>query len=359
MAQGNSDVVRTGMRPRIGQETMSLPVTFDYHGGRKDKQKTAKMWAIMLSVLEVIIFFGLMFHKGSNFFINIFMSLASLLIVSSIIRFPILKEGKLRQEKIRLHDSDGVIDLQKLWGIYDIGDIFPYICRFRSGRSGVFILLNKDVILGKYSEAEFEHYEAIGDSYNIGGSSNIQICHLDYMDIVGSDERLDQSFISLQRVSNPDLKDLLTDIYTYQQEQMSRQVTTFDVYLFSWSGSDDSAWNTIQRMLSCFMDANYRSYHVLNKTDLRELVKTLHMLEDFSVEGAMLKTFSSNSVSSFVPIRIKHSDGTIEELNKTREERKEEAELAQKKEELRKEEQKKRKKSKGAKLNEDEEIDLF
>ncbi len=347
---------RTGMRPRIGQDTITLPITFDYQGGRREKEKTAKVWAVVLGVLEVIFFIGFLFRRDSNLLVNLLMSFASLLLMSSIIRFLLLKEGRRRIEKIQIMDTDGVIDVQKLWGIYDIGEVFPYVCRFRSGKSGVFVQLNKDVILGKYTEAEFGHYEAIGDAYNIAASSNTQICHIDYMDVVGSDERLDSSFSSLDKVSNPDLKDLLTDIYTYQQEQMSHQIVSFDTYLFLWSGSDESAWLTIQRILSCFMDANYRSYHVLDRTDLRELAKNIYLFEEFSVEDAMLRSFAVGNSTGIIPIQVEHSDGTLEKLNKTSEEKAYEAELAAKREQVKKE-MKQQKKKKGSK-NEDS-IDLF
>ena len=206
------EVDSTGMRPKLGQETITLPITFDYQGGRREKSKTSRNIAIVLGIVGIIVAIVLLFNKNGNIFTNLLMSAVVVLVVSFIIRFPLLKEGTLREERIHLEDTDGFLPITSFWGIYDISDVYPYICRFRNGKSGVFILLNRDVILGKYSEAEFDHYEAIGDAYNISGSSNIQMCHLDYMDVVGSDERLDESFRSLLRVSNPDLKDLLIDI---------------------------------------------------------------------------------------------------------------------------------------------------
>lgn len=357
------EVDNTGMRPRVGMTTMTLPITFDYQGGRKDKDKTLKVWAIILGVLGIIISFGLLFHKGTNLIINILLFAGSIFIFSFIIRFFLLKEADYRSEKITLIDCDNQLDITNVWGIYDISEIYPYICRFRNGKSGMFIGLQKDVILGKYADAVYEHYEAIGDAYNIAGSSNIQMCHIDLMDIVGSDERLDGSFESLSRVSNPDLKDLLTDIYTYQQEQMSKQVSTFDDYVFLWSGNDDNAWNTIQRIISCLLDANYRGYRVLNKRDIRDLIKVVYKFEDFSVENGMLRAFvSGETVSGIIPISVSHADGLVEKLNLTSKEKKEEMQNRQRKEEIKKEELKRRKLSKSGKSkdqNDEEVTDIF
>lgn len=356
----SNEVDRTGMRPKLGQTSLILPVTFDYSGGRKDTQKTAKVFSIVLAFIGIVVGIGTIFSKKGFFLTNFILGVAIMYGFMLVIRFGLLKEGKIRQNMIDLSDSDYKKDLREWWGIYNISDTYPYYCRFRNGMSGVFVLLNKDVILGKFSESEFEHYEAIGDAYNICGSSNIKMCHIDYMDNIGADERIEESFIALERVQNPDLKDLLTDMFSYQQEQMMERVTTFDAYLFMWSGSDINAWNTIQRILSCFMQANYRSYHVLNAKDLRDLAKTLGNFKDFSVIDAMMNAFVTESSVSINPIKVSHGDGNEEILGKTRAQRKEEAILKEKEEELKKEEIKRRKKSGSKKkLEDDEVIDLF
>lgn len=367
------EVGNTGMKPKVGQRVMSLPITFNYQGGRSGKNKTAKVWAVVLFIFSIICFFGLLFRKDSNILLNILLAFCSLYCILFIIRFPIMGEAGYRRDKIKLIDSDFQIPMSDIWGIYDFSDMYPYIARFRNGKSGIFVLLHKDVILGKYAQQEYDNFEAIGDAYNICGSSDIQICHIDYMDLIGSDERLDESFASLDRVQNIDLRDLLTDIYTYQQKVMSNQVTTFDAYLFLWSGNDDVAWVTIQRILSCFLDGNYRGYKILNKSDCRELNKVIHNLDDFSVEKGMLSAFAvSDESNCVVPIKVIHADGSEEVLNKTSAERKEAMIERQKEAELRKEEIKARKEERKKKSKEkkqagdkpvedieDEEIDLF
>lgn len=321
----HSEVDSTGMRPTVGMRTMVLPITFDYSGGRASREKSNKVASIVLSVIGVALSIAILLSK-IVFYIKIPIALGFLAVFMFVIRFFFLKERRIRSEKIQDIDRDYKVEVSRFWGIYDIGDIFPYVCHFRSGKNGMFIQLNKDVVIGKFAEAEFNHYEAIGDAYNIAGGSNIQMCHLDYMDVVGSDERLEASFESLDRVSNPDLKDLLTDIYTYQQEMMYKRFSSFDVYLFLWSSRDDIAWGQIQRILACFLEANYRSYHVLNKKDVGELTKVIMYLNDnFSTESAMLNAFTTERERGIKAIRIDRADGTSEVLGKTAEEIKQEA----------------------------------
>lgn len=316
----------TGMRPKIGQMKMTLPVTFNYSGGRKDSQKMAKVWAVVVCIVGTIMGLGVFFGKGGNFAVNILLGLGVLYITYFIARFFLLKEGNLRREEIHRRDNDLALDFKEIWGIYSVENSYPYICRFKNGRSGIYITLNKDVILGKYSESEYNHYEAIGDAINLCGASSLQVCHIDYMDNIGADERIDEAFANLGNIV-PGLRDIQTDILTYQQKQMQERVTTFDTYLFSWKGSDISARNMIRRILNCFLQANYRNYHVLNASDLNNLTKIIFNLDNFSVNDAKLGVFNENlSVNSIVPIEIHHSDGTVTKLNKTREERAKELE---------------------------------
>jgi hypothetical protein len=257
-----------------------------------------------------------------------------------------LKEGKRKEAYKGLIAKDFERDYKDFWGIYNVEDIHPYYCRFRNGKSGLYIRLNKDVILGKYSESEYQHYEAIADAYNLAGAGRVQMVHIDYMDNVGTDERLEDSFSSLEDVSNPDLKDLLTDIFSYQQTNMNRRVTTFDVYAFLWTGNDITAWNTISRILNCFLDANYRSYEILNERSLRELTKAIFNLNDFSVSDASSYAFETTGHSSITPISLVDEEGNVTIFNKTLEEKEAERKAMLEAQEAQRKEMDRRKKNK-------------
>lgn len=363
-SRDNSDFSYGNMRPQMGATFMTLPITFDYSGGRRDLAKSKKVWAVVLGVFGLILGFGTLFSKEGFFLTNILLGLAEMYLILLFIRFVLLKEAKIRKSYIEMIDKDYQYSTDNVWGIYAIEEQYPYYCRFRNGSSGLFVRLNKDVILGKFSEAQFDHYEAIGDAFNIAGASKVRIGHIDYMDNVGTDERIEESFIGLSEVKNTDLKDVLTDIFTYQKEQMMERVTTFDVYVFLWNGSDINAWSVIQKVLTCFLEANYRSYHVLDSSDLRELECVLGNLHDFSVNEAMSTAFHQNEEYSGIhPIKLIHEDGSEEKLGDTFEEKKEKRIQAEKEKEAKKEEIKRRKNSKGRKgkknSNSDEEIDLF
>lgn len=350
------------MRPTKGCRTISLPVTFDYSGGRSDKKKSRILLACILMVIGTIFTLGMIFNKQGHFIVNVIIGVLIFVCTLYIVRYPVMGEKALRKSYNDVDSTDMEKSFKEIWGIYDISDEYPHICRLRSGKSALFVQLNKDVILGKYSDSEFSHYEAIGDAYNLSGSGSIQICHIDYMSNVGFDESIENSFAQLVDVENPDLKDILTDIFSYQQSQMMERVTTYDVYAFYWKGSDSLAWSAIQDILSCFLDANYVSYHILNRNDLRFLPTYLFNLHEFSVFRAIQSAFEVSTKSTIVPISILRANGDFEKINLTSEERREKTMQEEKERQIKKGEMKRRKNNKHKKRNsyeEDDVIDFF
>lgn len=351
---------KSGMRPELGDTSITLPITFDYSGGRKDKEKNVKLWSVITGVIGVIVTVGILLGDNA-FYIKIPLAVAVAFGFSWIIRYIFLKERVKKEAYKGMIANDYKRDYKVFWGIYKVEDLHPYYCRFRNGRSGLYIRLNKDVILGKYSESEYQHYEAIADAYNLAGAGKVQMVHIDYMDNVGTDERLEESFIALEDVSNPDLKDLLTDIYSYQQSNMNGRVTTFDVYAFMWTGNDITAWNTISRILNCFLEANYRSYQILNERDLRELTKVVFNLNDFSISDASAHAFESIGTAVITPISITDAEGNVTILNKTSDEKAAERKAKLEEQEAQRRELERRKKEKRNKKSnkENEDSDIY
>ena len=356
------------MRPEMGDITMEIPISLEYSGGRADNRRSTIIWTVALSVVGVVLFFIIIIGTRMNLLLKFLLAFGIDYILLFIIRYVLWKEKTIRRNYKLLDASDYKLDWQDIWGIYDIEEVYPYCVRYRNGMSGIFVRLNKDVILGKYEESEYNHYEAIGDAYNIAGSSNLSMCHVDYMDNVGSDARLQESFSELSKVKNPDVKDALTDLFSHLQQQMNNRVTTFDIYVFTYRCSDKTAWAAIQRILACFLDANYVNYRVLDKEDIRELAKALFNLKEFSVNEASIETFNKSTSSTIKPIKIIHADGSEEVLNKTTEEKRYEEESKKNRKRNRKERAREEKRARreadkarrrGKVKSEDEELNIF
>lgn len=341
--ESNMDI----MRPSKGDAMINLPVTFDYSGGRNGTIKGKILGACALGIVGLIFSLGVAFAEGAYRLISIPIGLLLLYVVILIIRFGVFKEHKLRNAKAELEDNDYRGDEKDFWGIYSIDDSYPYYCHFRNGTTGLFVQMDKDVILGKKDEAEFEHYEAIGEAYKLVGSKKWgNLYHIDYMDNIGNDERMVESFKSLPNIENPDLRDIMTDIYSYLQEKMSDRVSTFDVYCFNFLGNEANFWYDLQEVIGELLNANYISFKILNSDDIRELTKSVMNLHHFSVVEANMSISKGKSYKGVVPIKLVRSDGSEEKLGKTVEEIKEEKEIKMRESQLKKEEVKKRKKMK-------------
>lgn len=348
----------SNMQPKKGDTTINLPITFDFSGGRRDAMKSRKFWGFGLAVVGVIIGLGIMFSKRHFFLIDWVLGLVFMFIVWKIITLFIFQEKRVRKEQEWVDSRDMKLDWKPTWGIFDVEEQFPHICRFRNNLSGVFIMLNKDVIMGKIDDAEYEHYEAIADAYNIAGSSDLRLCHIDFMDVIGSDERLAESRKEASMIKNPDLQDLMADVLNFLEDQMQQSVTSFDCYLLQWSGSDAKAWYTVEKVLDCFMEANYCSYYMMDSKDLQEMQKALFNLHDFSVKEACLTSLGGETRETIVPISLRTADGEFVKINKTKAEKQEEARQRAIEEEAKKKVKKDRKKNK-RKHQSGEDIDLF
>ena len=353
------------MQPRPGDSRVCLPITIDYSGGRSDSNKLRIVWVIVLIIVGVIFGLGTIFSKNGFFLTNIIFGLGIMYIVSLIIRFPIMKEHKIRNNMASLIDSDYKKSYEDIWGIYSIDDVYPYYCHLRNGKTALYIMFEKDVIVGQEDDNEFAHYDSIADAYNIAGSEDISMCHIDYMGNIGSDSRLNDRFAEVSTIKNPDIKSVLIDMYTSLKEDMADKVSTFDVYVFTFRFSERAFWHSLEKILACMLEANYVSYKILNSDDLRELSKSLFNLHEFSIVEAGSDAFKTKKIwTGVTPISIVKPDGTERVLNKTLDEKREESRLKEEEHKLKKEEEKRRKLEKKKKKVVDDEgdsdlIDIF
>ena len=72
------------MRPQKNCDTIDLPVTFDYKGGRVDSDKSRYLWSVIVGVVGIIISIGTLIGDGI-FIINLFLSILILFIATVII----------------------------------------------------------------------------------------------------------------------------------------------------------------------------------------------------------------------------------------------------------------------------------
>lgn len=89
------------MRDQQGDSTISIPITFDYSGGRKDSKKGKMFWSIGVAILGMFVTAWYSFSRMEIFFL-MSSSRVSFFIFMVLIRFVILREAGIGETNMFL-----------------------------------------------------------------------------------------------------------------------------------------------------------------------------------------------------------------------------------------------------------------
>lgn len=334
--------LRDFIQPQLGDDTVRLPVTFDYNGGRSESNKTRRVLSWMFGVIGFLLGIIILFSKGNRSFLSKIL-IVTVLYVSLFygIRFLLLREGRLRKQYYEQLDNDYKLSTEDIWGIYDIDGEDLKIAHYRNGKIGIAFGLEKDVIVGLDSNAEFGHYESIADAYNESAKHRVSLYHIDYMAHVGKDKRINTLYAQAGKATNPDMRAVLNGMYAHLEDDMVNEISTFDIYFLIMPATETQAVAIAQRIIKKFLEGNYVGYYSLDEEGLRSITSELFNLNTFSVVDAQRSSLVSSTSSIVVPITLE-TGGVVHKLNKTVAERKQEAEEQRKLQELVKRERKRR-----------------
>lgn len=348
------------MRPQKRSAVIEIPVTFD--SVSKPGGLTNDKFLISLLVFGVWLFTAVVSLFTDleiiNKIIYIVVSFCSILLA---IRFLIMKEYYFKKKRSELLEKDYKYPYSMFWNIYEVTNSYPHICRYANGLKSIFVVFEKDVIVGREEDNDFYHYEAISEAYLQMSKRGIDCMHIDYMDSVGKDNRVATLFDIAKRAENPILGEVLTRVFDNVEDIMQRSYASYDVYCFFYNGKDELFADELEVVINSFLDANYLRYKVLDKEGIGELVKSVFNIDKFSVNYASEKLFSDLGGTHYLkPIWVERGyERKI--LNKTREELEEERKTKEAEKDLRKS-KRKQTGSEGRltkKYNENRVIDLF
>lgn len=310
------------MTPQPGDTSINLPITFDYKGGRGENKKGKIILSIADVLLTVIFTIGCASNDNLEIWMRFLLPCVVLYIGLFILRFFVFRELWFSDVYETLKATDYDLKLDQIWQIFDIDFEYPYICYFKNGYKGIFVRMEKDAITGKVGDAQFDHYSAIGDAYNVAHSLNMNIVHIDYMDNVGNDTRMQKLYDDLVFVENPDMQEMLIDIYSNLQDEMSQNYASFDIYLFLTRDKLNNFVYNMQTVCNYMLGGNFITYKVLDRFEISRVCVALFNLHDFSIVEACENVLSGVEHHGVIPIKVKHGDGTEEIFNKTTAEKK-------------------------------------
>ena len=305
------------MQPQKGDFSIQIPITFDYKGGRGEYSIKNK---IILTVVFVILFIGIsvgLFFTGLELWQKILYIVAAFVLLLWLFRYMCMNELYYSDILETMLERDYTLYTEDMWQIFDIDYVYPYICYFKNGQKGIFVSMEKDAITGKPDTAVYDHYEAIADAYNLAHSLNMNIVHIDYMDNVGNDTRLQKMLEASGDIKNPDMRDMVRDIYTNLESEMTTNYASHDIYLFITREAKSNFFYNVQNVVSTMLGGNFITYTIMDRDELSVMCQELFNFHEFSVLNACNRLIKDEIIGGIKPISVTHGDGTIDVFNLT------------------------------------------
>ena len=345
--------------PKKGDPVIEIPITFDSHS--KVGGLTNDKFIMAILIFGVWLFTAIVaILVDITIFNKIMYIICSFIVVTLFIRYVVMREHYFKKKREDLLKNNYKFPYSTFWNIYEITSTYPYICRYVNGLKAIFVVFDKDVIVGRSRDNDYYHYEAISEAYLQMYKRGIECMHIDYMDTVGKDERINSLFTMAENTENENLQEILTRIFDNVEDIMQHSYASYDVYCFFYNGKDELFMDELEVVINAFLEANYIRYRILNKEEIGDLVKSLFNIEKFSVNEASEKLFmETGSTRYLTPIWIER-DNERKILNKTIEEKEAERQVREAERDLKHSKIKMHGTNKLIKkYKEEEEIDLF
>ncbi|MNL91299.1 hypothetical protein D3C81_10310 [compost metagenome] len=306
------------MRPRKGDPVVYIPITFDANNKGRLIEAGKKGWIIVFSAIWL--FITILSIIAAEGILKLIIPVVFFIVIELILRFIILKEVYYKKKRRELIKNNYVYDYNTFWDVYETSEGYPTVLSYANGTKAIFVMFDKNVIIGKPIGDDYYHYEAIANAIKEATKRRIEIMHIDSMETVGKDDRMEALFKSTEPIRNDDLRKVIIDVYDNVSSSMDNYYASYDIYAFYFKGRDDIFWDELQGILKEFRRANYIRDRVLDEDEINKLVKPVLNIDNFSVRKAMDNIFEGNSAFDYIkPIWVmKGHEKTI--LNKTAEE---------------------------------------
>ena len=308
------------MIPEKRSPIVEIPVTFD--STSKPQGISNNQFYLALLVFGIWIFLAIV-----SLFVEITIIEKILFIIGSFIvalffnRYVLLREYYFKKKRNDLVEKEYQYPYSVFWNIYEVTNSYPTICRYANGLKAIFVVFDKDVIVGKENDSEYNHYEAIAEAYLQMHKRGIECIHIDYMDTVGKDDRVKSLFSMANETENEDLKEVLLRVFDNVEYIMQHSYASYDVYAFFYNGKDELFMDELEVVLDAFLEANYIRYRILDKFAIGELVKSVFNISEFSVRDTSERLFSDLGGTHYLtPIWVERETSNGVErvtLNKT------------------------------------------
>lgn len=312
------------MRPGEKDSDIEIPITLDV----SSPQRVFKPEFFTVSVLALslwFIYFVIALIVAETNVTRFWLPLILFFVVFYGCRYGIMSEQYYRNRRKAVTEHHGIFGHDYFWNANDIVEDTITVYMHPNNYKSIVIAFDKGVIVGKNDDTGYHHFEGLAEAYKYANKKGIEFTHIDYMNLVGKDTRLNRLREDVESTEHKDLRTIVSQMLEGVQLDMNSAYASYDVYVFTFKISIDRFFGLLQNLLPLFKKANYVRYRYLNTAGVRDVVKAVFNLEEFSVSMA---TFGVASVSNGMHHYLKplwvEADGKRVILNKSRQDLKSE-----------------------------------
>lgn len=315
------------MKPVRGSNYIDVPLTLDVANTASYITKSKLMFGylIVCGIVIAAVVVSIIFHTLQICVASVVLAVVAIILM----RVCWFEERRYRKCYRNVTEHNNAFGSDTFWGIYEISEGALPICYYKNGQKALFVAFEKDIKIGAGEDAREDHWDALTAAYRQLVYKHIQFMHIDYMDSIGKNKRLDATVDKLMQTPNPDLRKLLGITFDYQKQLLKDAYLTYDVYVFFYKGDDNTFRTDIETVLNQMLQANYSHYYYMRTDELRELVKSIYGMSEFSALQASETVFGETVAKKRIRVISYTKDGETTKVHMTREEEQQEAQAQQ------------------------------
>lgn len=325
------------MKPVRGSNYIDIPLTLDVANSASyiNKVKLTIGYLIIVGIIVAAVVLCIVFRTVQVCILCIAAAVIGILLM----RYCWFDERRYRRCYRNIAEHNNAYGSDMFWSIYEVSEGKMPICYYKNGQKALFVAFEKDIKIGADTDASEDHWDALTAAYRQLAYKKIQFMHIDYMDSIGKNKRLDATVDRLLQTPNTELRKLLGITFDYQKQLLQDSYLTYDVYVFYYNSDDNTFRADIETILNQMLQANYSHYYYMHIDELRELAKSLYGMPEFSALQATEAVFGDTSIKRKIKVISYTQNGETVKVHKTREE---EAAAAQAQQEAKKQAKHKR-----------------
>lgn len=315
------------LKPVRGSNYIDIPLTLDVANSASyiNKMKLTIGYLIVVGIVIAALILSVVFRTVQVFLLCVVATVIGIVLM----RYCWFDERRYRKCYRNIAEHNNAYGSDMFWSIYEVSEGKMPICYYKNGQKALFVAFEKDIKIGADTDASEDHWDALTAAYRQLAYKKIQFMHIDYMDSIGKNKRLDATVDRLLQTPNTELRRLLGITFDYQKQLLQDSYLTYDVFVFYYNGDDNTFRADIETILNQMLQANYSHYYYMHIDELRELAKSLYGMSEFSALQATEAVFGDNSIKKKIKVISYTKNGDIVKVHKTREEELAEAQAQQ------------------------------